>query len=233
VLRLESVESGYGESLVLRGVSFAVSPGRVVCLMGRNGVGKTTCAKTVMGELKCKAGRIQWREHDLTRLMPHQRAALGIGYVPQGRGIFPFLTVEENVTVGLEGRGIPRRLWPERVAEALTLFPGLEAIRERKGGALSGGQQQQLALARALAAKPELLILDEPTEGIQPSIIDEIADLIHALKNQGLAILLVEQRIDFAQQVADEFVMLDQGTVTLQGAVYELTDSLILEYLSA
>ncbi len=233
MLVLEGVESGYGESLVLRGVSLSVPPGRVVCLMGRNGVGKSTLVKTVMGELRCRRGRVLWNERDLTGLRPHQRAALGIGYVPQGRGIFPFLTVEENVMVGLEGRGIPRRDWPGLVEAALGLFPYLLSIRDRKAGALSGGQQQQLAIARALAGLPELLLLDEPTEGIQPSIIDEIGELVQALKRRGMAVLLVEQRVDFAQEVADEFVMLDQGAVSFSGSAHELTEDLILEYLSA
>ena len=232
MLRLEGVDSGYGETQVLRGVSFAVSPGRVLCLMGRNGVGKTTCVKTIVGELRARRGAITWERKELTGLHPHQRAALGIGYVPQGRGIFPFLSVEENILVGLEGRGVPRKERAARVERVLSLFPALAGILDRKGGALSGGQQQQLALARALVGEPRLLVLDEPTEGIQPSIIDEIGDLIEGLKASGMAVLLVEQRIDFAQAVADEFVVMDQGSIAIGGPVQELSETFALEHLS-
>jgi len=232
MLRLEGVESGYGESLVLREVSFTVARGRVLCLTGRNGTGKTTCVKTVMGELRARRGRITWNGKELAGLHPHQRAAFGIGYVPQGRGIFPFLSVEENILIGLEGRRIPKSERKARVERVVSMFPALAPILDRKGGALSGGQQQQLALARALVGEPELLLLDEPTEGIQPSIIDEIGDLIGKLKREGMTILLVEQRIDFVQAVADEFVVLNQGSVTASGPIHEMTESFVLEHLS-
>lgn len=230
MLVVESIDTGYGGVCVLRDVSLEVREESVVCLMGRNGVGKTTCVKAIMGVLPCMKGQIVWQGRNITPLPPHRRAAAGFGYVPQGRGIFPFLSVKENILTGLYARPRPPA---EALDEMLEIFPALKGILARPGGALSGGQQQQLALARALIGRPKLLVLDEPTEGIQPSVIDEIEDLIHSLKaREGLSILLVEQRIDFARQVADWYFILDHGEVVSSGPPAELDEERLLGYLS-
>jgi urea transport system ATP-binding protein len=214
MLKVEDVNQHYGGSHILRGVSFEAAPGKVTAVLGRNGVGKTTLLKAIMGLLPVSSGRIAFGGEDLTRAPPHQRVRSGIGYVPQGREIFPGLTVHENLKMGLAARPAGTRI-PERVFE---LFPILKSLLHRRGGDLSGGQQQQLAIGRALAMGPSLLILDEPTEGIQPSIIKEIERTIGALAREGgMAILLVEQYYDFARTLADHYLVMRRGEVVRRG----------------
>jgi urea transport system ATP-binding protein len=199
----------YGGSHILRDVSFEVPAGKVTALLGRNGVGKTTLLKTLMGLVPLRTGQISFENKDLTRAKPYERARAGLGYVPQGREIFPRLTVEENLLMGVSA--IPPRIFE--------LFPVLKSMLGRRGGDLSGGQQQQLAIGRALAMKPRLLILDEPTEGIQPSIIKEIERVIRALAATGeMAILLVEQYYDFARSLADQYLVMERGEIVARGA---------------
>jgi len=229
MLSVQRLESGYGDSVVLRQVSLRIEPGQVVCLMGRNGVGKTTLMKTIAGLLKARAGTIEYAGRDITGLPPYARARLGIGYVPQGREIFGQLTVRENLLLGLEAKPGLREV-PE---EAVALFPALEPLHERRAGDLSGGQQQQLAFARALASRPQLLLLDEPTEGIQPSIVQDIRGAIRQVKRQGkTAILLVEQSLDFVRSVGDAFCLMEKGTVVAAGPIGELDDELVHRHLA-
>ncbi|WP_145320418.1 urea ABC transporter ATP-binding subunit UrtE [Paenibacillus xylanexedens] len=230
MLSLQRIESGYGESNVLRGVSLDVQPGQVVCLMGRNGVGKTTLMKTLMGLLKTRKGNIQWKNQELSTLDSAKRARAGVGYVPQGREIFPQLTVKENLLLGLETSAPGVKTFPEDV---LAMFPVLATMYGRQGGDLSGGQQQQLAFARALASRPGLLLLDEPTEGIQPSIVEDIRQVILQLKAKGdLSVLLVEQSIDFVRNAADYIYIMDKGAITLHGTPQELDMSQFEHHLS-
>lgn len=229
MLSVQQLESGYGESVVLRDISIEVKPGQVVCLMGRNGVGKTTLCKSIMGILKAREGEIKYNEETITKLAPYQRAKKGIGYVPQGRDIFGQLSVRENLILGLEAARDGRKEVP---TEAIEKFPILPTFYERRGGDLSGGQQQQLAFARALASSPDLLILDEPTEGIQPSIVQDIQDVIRGIKSQGkTAILLVEQSIDFVKSVADYYYVIDKGTVVAQGSIDTLDEDAVKMHL--
>ena len=214
MLTVEGVDQFYGGSHILRGVSFEVAPGEVTVVLGRNGVGKTTLLKAVMGLIPVASGRVAFGGADLTRAAPHRRVREGIGYVPQGREIFPRLTVEENLLTGLASRPRGARI-PERV---FILFPVLRTMLRRRGGDLSGGQQQQLAIARALAMEPRLLILDEPTEGIQPSIIKDIERAIRTLAGQGeMAILLVEQYYEFARSLADRYLVMERGEIVKRG----------------
>lgn len=230
MLLLKGVESGYGESVVLRQVHLDIKPGQVVCLMGRNGVGKSTLLRTLMGILKVRSGSIHWDGIEVTKWDSAKRARVGIGYVPQGRDVFPQMSVRENLLLGLEtapkgAKGIP--------ADVLEMFPVLKTMMNRQGGDLSGGQQQQLAFARALAAKPRLLLLDEPTEGIQPSIVDDIRDVIIQIKNQGdTAILLVEQSEEFVRSVADYIYVMDKGAIAMQGKPEELELASFEHYLT-
>ena len=205
----------YGGSHILRDVSFDLPMGKVTALLGRNGVGKTTLLKVLMGLLPAKSGEITFNDVSLVKSRPHERARAGIGYVPQGREIFPRLTVEENLVMGLATRPA-RSAIPPRIYE---LFPVLKSMLRRRGGDLSGGQQQQLAIGRALAMQPRLLILDEPTEGIQPSIIKEIERAIRTLAASGeMAILLVEQYYDFARSLADQYLVMERGEIVARGA---------------
>jgi urea transport system ATP-binding protein len=214
MLAVSAIDVSYGESRVLSGLTVAVGAGEVVCMMGRNGVGKTTLLKAIVGLLVPRAGRIQFGGADLTHRPPDERARLGIGYVPQGRGIFPFLTVRENLALGAR-RKHPA---PDRLDYVLSLFPALSALLDKRGGDLSGGQQQQLAIARALIADPALLLLDEPTEGIQPSIVEEIATVLLRLKREASrSILLVEQYLEFARAIGDRYYVLDKGGIALEG----------------
>ena len=231
MLTVSGLESGYGGSVVVRGVGFSLRPGRVTCLMGRNGVGKTTLLKTIMGIVKTKRGSVRFRDRELSGEPAALRARLGIGYVPQGRDIFPHLTVEENMLLGLEAKpGLARRrAVPPDIYER---FPVLAEMRSRNGGDLSGGQQQQLAFARALVARPKLLLLDEPTEGIQPNIVQDIADLIRDLRREGMTVLLVEQSVKFAKETADDFLVLDKGAIVAQGTIDELSDHIIRRHLA-
>jgi urea transport system ATP-binding protein len=197
--------------------------------MGRNGVGKTTTLRTVAGLLRQSKGRIQLDGVSLCSMTPEVRARAGLGYVPQGREIFPHLTVEENLHIGCVARGTSPKAGLERV---FSLFPILKEFLPRKGGMLSGGQQQQLAIGRALLTEPKLLILDEPTEGIQPNVIDQIGDTIRLLREEGkMSILLVEQYLDFARELADRFAIMDRGAIVASGAISELTDAVIQEHL--
>jgi urea transport system ATP-binding protein len=226
------VEADIGGSRILRGVDLSVAAGEVVALMGRNGVGKTTTLRVVMGLLPLKAGEVVFDGRPFRALPTAERARAGLAYVPQGRDIFPHLTVDENLRMGL----VMHRRTADSVRDDLervyALFPILKSMLKRKGGVLSGGQQQQLAIARALLTRPRLLILDEPTEGIQPSIIDEIGDTLKRLKQEGsLAILLVEQYVDFCREVADRFYAMDRGAITISGPVAELTEDVVRAHL--
>ncbi|MEJ2345871.1 MAG: urea ABC transporter ATP-binding subunit UrtE [Gammaproteobacteria bacterium] len=228
MLTVAGLNQYYGESHTLWDVNLEVPDGRCVCLMGRNGVGKTTLLKAVMGLLPARDGSIRFGDQELAGRAADLRARLGIGYVPQGRDIFPQLTVEENLQVGL-GVGRDRSVL-ERIFD---LFPVLKQMLRRRGGDLSGGQQQQLAIGRALTLKPRLLILDEPTEGIQPNIVREIGDIIARLnREEGLTVLLVEQKLPFARRVAEQFTILDRGRCVASGAMPELGDDLVQRYLS-
>ncbi|MEO6244320.1 MAG: ATP-binding cassette domain-containing protein [Opitutaceae bacterium] len=259
VLQLAGVETYIGGSRILRGIDLEINPGEVVALMGRNGVGKTTTLRSITGVLPVRAGTITLAGQRIDKLPMDVRARAGIGYVPQGRDIFPHLTVEENLQVGLvvHGRkGADARSALDRV---FALFPVLKEMLSRKGGVLSGGQQQQLAIGRALLTDPRLLILDEPTEGIQPSIIDQIGDTLKKLKaprapesvleeasravaeiknavqqlkqEHRLAILLVEQFVDFCREVSDRFYAMDRGVVVASGPIATLTDEVVKEHL--
>jgi urea transport system ATP-binding protein len=218
-------------SAILRGVNLAIRPKTVFCLMGRNGVGKSTTLKALMGLLPADSGQIHLEGACIHAASSADRARLGIGYVPQGREIFPHLTVEENLFIGLNARGLKRdSAQTERI---FTLFPIIREFLQRKGGMLSGGQQQQLAIGRALLTKPKLLILDEPTEGIQPNIIDQIGDAIKMLRAEGeMSILLVEQYLDFCKELGDDFAILERGAVAASGEISALTDDVVREFLT-
>jgi urea transport system ATP-binding protein len=229
-LTITGVNQFYGGSHTLWDVDLAVTPGARMCLMGRNGMGKTTLLKCIMGLQAVRTGGVVFDGSDLLKLPAEQRARLGIGYVPQGREIFSHLTVEENLRVGLGVRKNSPRTIPNRIFD---LFPVLKRMMKRRGGDLSGGQQQQLAIGRALVLEPKLLILDEPTEGIQPNIVHEIGDIILRLnKEEGLTVLLVEQKLPFARRVASEFCILDKGRRVAAGAIGELTDEVVRAHLS-
>ncbi|HYC43750.1 MAG TPA: urea ABC transporter ATP-binding subunit UrtE [Noviherbaspirillum sp.] len=217
MLNVEQLNQYYGAAHTLRGVSLSLQKGECLALLGRNGVGKTTLLKCLMGVLPVAKGHVQLEGKDITKLKPHERAALGIAYVPQGREIFARLTVEENLMMGMAVK--PGRQASKIKGEVFELFPVLKEMLHRRGGDLSGGQQQQLAIARALLADPKLIILDEPTEGIQPSIIKDIGNVIRLLRQRGdMAILLCEQYFDFAHELADHFVVLSRGEVVASGA---------------
>ena len=221
MLQVNDLNQYYGGSHILRGLSFETTPGEITCLLGRNGVGKTTLLKCLMGIIPAKSGTLHWQGKLINHCKPHQRVQQGIAYVPQGREIFPRLTVEENLLMGLSRfSGAQAKSVPE---EIYALFPVLRDMKLRRGGDLSGGQQQQLAIGRALACKPQLLILDEPTEGIQPSVIKEIGAVIRSLANRGdMAILLVEQFYDFAAELADNYLVMSRGTIVQRGRGNEM-----------
>lgn len=232
LLQVTQVETDIGGSRILRGVTLDVFPGELVALMGRNGVGKTTTLRSITGMRSIRAGSITLDGRRIDKLSADARARAGIGYVPQGRDIFPHLTIEENLRIGLVVHGRKGAEAREALDRVFTLFPVLKEMLSRKGGVLSGGQQQQLAIGRALLTKPKLLILDEPTEGIQPSIIDQIGDTLKLLKSDGtLAILLVEQYVDFCREIADRFYAMDRGAVTISGPIASLTDEVVREHL--
>ncbi len=230
MLNVETIDLFYGASQALRGVSLKAERGKVTCVMGRNGVGKSSLLRAVMGLQPIRAGKILWEGKDVTKLPAYERARAGVGYVPQGREIFARLTVKENIETGFAPTGRARGAIPE---EIFALFPVLKDMLGRRGGDLSGGQQQQLAIARALVAKPRLLILDEPTEGIQPSIIKDIGRVIGTLAAAGtMAILLVEQYFEFARDLADEFAVMDRGEVVLAGPGKTMVESEVRRYLT-
>jgi len=229
LLEIDGLDQYYGESHTLWDLDLSVGEGACTCLMGRNGVGKSTLLRCVMGVLPIASGRIRFDGQDISSLRPEQRARLGIGYVPQGREIFSQLTVRENLEVGLAARRDGGREIPGEVFE---LFPVLREMLQRQGGNLSGGQQQQLAIARALVAEPRLLILDEPTEGIQPNIVQQIGEVVTELnESRGLTVLLVEQKLPFARRVAERFSILDRGRRVAEGGMQELDDNLVDTYL--
>jgi len=230
VLKIEKLNQFYGESHTLWDLDLEVPEGQCTVLMGRNGVGKTTLLQCIMGLLPVQSGVMEFAGTDLMKTSAEKRANLGIGYVPQGRQIFPTLTVEENLQIGLPARRDKVRKVPEFIYE---LFPVLKEMLARRGGDLSGGQQQQLAIGRALVLDPKLLILDEPTEGIQPNIVHEIGDIIRKLNQDiGLTVLLVEQKLPFARRVGDRFTLLDRGRSVASGEMTGLSDELVKEYLT-
>ena len=229
MLAIEGLNQKYGGSQILWDVKLEVTAGSRTCLMGRNGMGKTTLLKCIMGLIAPHSGAVVFDGVELTRMPAEARARLGIGYVPQGREIFPQLTVEENLQSGLGAR-VGRRVIPPQIYD---LFPVLKQMLQRRGGDLSGGQQQQLAIARALVLEPKLLILDEPTEGIQPNIVHDIGELILKLNREaGLTIVLVEQKLPFARRVADRFCLMEKGRLVARGEMASLGDALISEHLS-
>ena len=252
LLELKSVETYIGGSRILRGVDLEIHPGEVVALMGRNGVGKTTTLRSITGILPVRSGTITLDGRSIAQLPMDVRARAGLGYVPQGRDIFPHLTVGENLQIGLVVHGTKGPAAKAGLDRVFALFPVLHEMLARKGGVLSGGQQQQLAIGRALLTNPKLLILDEPTEGIQPSIIEHIGDTLRKLKTEGftrnpsediqhaiqvlkaegkLAILLVEQFVDFCRDCADRFYAMDRGVVVISGPIASLTDDVVKKYL--
>jgi len=230
MLEIKALNQFYGGSHTLWDVDLTVAAGSRMCLMGRNGMGKTTLLKCIMGLQATTSGGITFDGSELLKCPAEQRAKLGIGYVPQGREIFPYLTVEENLRIGIGIRKNGVKTIPPRIFD---LFPVLKKMLSRRGGDLSGGQQQQLAIGRALVLEPKLLILDEPTEGIQPNVVHEIGDIVLRLnQDEGLTVLLVEQKLPFARRVASDFCILDKGRRVAAGPIGELTDEVVRAHLS-
>ncbi|MCG8490289.1 MAG: urea ABC transporter ATP-binding subunit UrtE [Sneathiellales bacterium] len=230
MLTVENIHLHYGASQALRGVSLSAEIGQVTCVMGRNGVGKTSLMRAIVGQHASSAGQIIWEDKDITKMSPAERARQGIAFVPQGREIFPLMSVEENLKTGFAA--VPRSLRHIQ-DEIFELFPVLKDMLGRRGGDLSGGQQQQLAIARALVTRPRLLVLDEPTEGIQPSIIKDIGRVISILAGRGdMAVLLVEQYFEFARDLADSFCVLDRGEVVMAGAKNEMVEEDVRRHLT-
>ncbi len=220
MLSVEDIDLSYGAARALRGVSLTANTGEITCVLGRNGVGKTSLMRAIVGRHPIQSGRILWEGADIAKLAPYERCRRGIAFVPQGREIFPLLTVRENLETGFAPlKGADRKISDE----IFTLFPVLKTMLHRRGGDLSGGQQQQLAIGRALVTKPRLLVLDEPTEGIQPSVIKDIGRAISYLRGKGeMAIVLVEQYFDFARELADRFAVMERGAIVMSGGQTEL-----------
>lgn len=230
MLEIKGLRSYYGESEILHSIDLSVPDGKIVALVGRNGVGKTTTLKSIMGLVRAPQGEILLSDSPIQKMPPYERARQGIGYVPQGRDIFPQMTVEENLRLGLEVCGGKK----QDPSELYELFPIVKKFLPRKGGDLSGGQQQQLAIARALIARPRLLLLDEPTEGIQPSVIQEIGEAIRTINERtGISILLVEQYLDFALELADDCYVMDKGRIVFHGKAKESDKEEIQQYMLA
>ena len=230
MLKIEQLEYAYGEVNVLRDVNMLIKEREITSLMGRNGVGKTTLMKNIMGIYLPRSGSLTFQQKDLSQQPAHRRIREGLAYVPQGRQIFPKLTVEENLRTGLSARGDGRKTIPDEIYE---FFPVLAEMRRRMGGDLSGGQQQQLAIGRALATDPKLLVLDEPTEGIQPNIIQLIGETLDRLvKEQGLTVLIVEQYLDFVREFSQSFFVMNRGSIVAEGSTQTLSDDIVQQYLS-
>jgi urea transport system ATP-binding protein len=230
VIKFEKINQLYGGSQILWDLDLDIAEGSCTCLMGRNGVGKTTLLKCLMGLLPVQSGSIKVDNVEISRKTAEQRPYMGVAYVPQGRDIFPQLTVEENLRLGLPCRKDGAKAIPDKIYE---LFPVLKQMLGRRGGDLSGGQQQQLAIGRALVIDPKVLILDEPNEGIQPNVVQQIGNVITRLnEEEGLTVLLVEQKLNFARKVGKEFRLMEKGRVVASGAMPELSDELIAKYLA-
>jgi urea transport system ATP-binding protein len=230
MLSVEKIDLYYGAAQALRAVSLKAEIGRATCVLGRNGVGKSSLLRAIVGQQKIASGAIRWMGEDIGALAPHLRARRGLGYVPQGREIFPLLTVRENLMTGFATQPRANRFIDD---EIFSLFPVLAEMMGRRGGDLSGGQQQQLAIARALVTRPKLLVLDEPTEGIQPSIIRDIGRAILYLKQKGgMAILVVEQYFEWARDIADDYAVMDRGAVVLAGERKDMVESEVRRRLS-
>jgi urea transport system ATP-binding protein len=230
MISIRNLNQKYGGTQILWDVDLEISAGSRTCIMGRNGVGKTTLLKVLMGLLPVHSGEILFQDKPIHKEIPEARPYMGIAYVPQGRDIFPLLTVEENLLVGLPCRSDGAKTIPEKIYD---LFPVLKEMKSRRGGDLSGGQQQQLAIGRALATDPKVLILDEPNEGIQPNIVQQIGDVILKLnKEDGLTVILVEQKLNFARRIGEEFRLMERGRVVASDRMANLTDDLIKQHLS-
>jgi len=230
LLELSDVTVAYDQTPVLFGINMAINKGEIACLLGRNGVGKTTLLRTVIGLTKVMSGGIVFDADEITKVPTYKRARYGIAYIPQGREIIPYLSVLENLKLGMTANKQKLRKIPDEIFE---FFPMLKQHLSRQGGLLSGGQQQQLAIARGLLSNPQIMLLDEPTEGIQPSIVQEIeATLKRINREKGITILVVEQKIDFARQLAQKFFMMQKGAIVASGSTDELTDSLVHRYLA-
>lgn len=230
MLKIQGIDGYYGTSHILHEVSLDIDDGGMVSVLGRNGAGKTTLLRAVTGVVPPQSGSITFNGTDITKLKTHQRTQLGVSYVPQGREIIPDLTVAENLVLAMLGKGASNSAAPEFVFE---FFPALKDLTERRGGVLSGGQQQQLAIARALVQEPRLLLLDEPTEGLQPSVVDEIENIIRRIHtDRGCAILLVEQNLEFVRAVTQSFAIMENGRMAVKGVIDELSAELASQYLS-
>ena len=231
MLQVSQLHQYYGGSHILRGVDFSARQGEVTCLLGRNGVGKTTLLKCLMGLIPARSGEVRWQDQNITHRKPHQRVQAGVAYVPQGREIFPRLTVEENLLMGLSR--FPAREAQQVPEEIYQLFPVLRTMKQRRGGDLSGGQQQQLAIGRALASRPQLLILDEPSRGRGPRCLQKLADLLLRLNRDiGLTVLLAEQHLPFIRRVADRFCVLHRGRNVAEGDIMALDEPLLAQWIT-
>ncbi len=229
MLAVNAIDTFYGTSHILHGLSLQIGDGELVAVLGRNGAGKTTLLRSITGVNPPRSGTIQFSGTDISRMKPHRRTQLGISYVPQGRLLIPDITVAENIQVAMLGRGLNGSKVPDLVFD---YFPALKDITGRKGGVLSGGQQQQVAIARALVQEPRLLLLDEPTEGLQPSVVEEIQQIIKRIMHEKqCSVLLVEQRLEFVRDITKRFAILDSGRIVAQGDVAELTDAVVKKHL--